>query len=148
MAGTRKILGLGAGRVYASNDFTAQKGLTRGQVEANRADAVEWLEAARHTVVDSFVADEPPADSNAALYWQGEIASDYGEMCEAVLFLAEGGCARLPHGACGVRGAHKKSPSTRGEDERIYEGKRRIVCIFYYYSCNSDSFYCWETITS
>lgn len=124
------------------------KGLTRRQVEANRADAVEWLEAARHTVVDSFVADEPPADSNAALYWQGEIASDYGEMCEAVLFLADRRMrAAVIWSMWRARGA-QKSPSARGGDERIYEGKRRIVCILYYYSCNSDSFYCWETITS
>ena len=49
MAGTRKILGRGAGRVYASN-VQPMKGLTRRQVEANRADAVERLKAAGHGV--------------------------------------------------------------------------------------------------
>ena len=81
-------------------------GLTREEIERNRAEAVRWLEAEGHEVVDSIVTDEPPANSNQALFCLGK-SFQIMATCDAVLFL-EGweqarGC-RMEHAACEAYG--------------------------------------------
>ncbi len=82
------------------------KGLTREEIERNRAEAVKRLGAEGHEVVDSIVTDEPPADSNAALHCLGK-SFQIMATCDAVLFL-EGweqarGC-RMERAACEAYG--------------------------------------------
>lgn len=77
-------------------------GLTEEQIEKNRAAAVARIQAAGHTVVDSIIADDPPADSNAGLFYLGRSLQIMAE-CDAVLFI-EGweqarGCI-IEHIAC------------------------------------------------
>ena len=79
------------------------KGLTREQIEEDRAKAVAILESQGHTVVDSIVADTPPKDSNEALFYLGK-ALEIMASCDAVLFLGgewenARGC-QIEHEAC------------------------------------------------
>lgn len=81
-------------------------GLTPEEIQQNRAAAVAWLEAAGHTVVDSIVTDEPPANCNEALFFLGK-SFEIMATCDAVLFL-EGwqnarGC-RMERAACEAYG--------------------------------------------
>lgn len=81
-------------------------GLKRDTIEARRAEAVEMLEAKGHEVVSSNVADEPPANSNEALWYLGR-SLQIMATCDAVLFL-EGweharGC-RIERAACELYG--------------------------------------------
>lgn len=82
------------------------KGLTLEEIQRSRAADVARLEAAGHTVVDSVVTDEPPADSNMALFFLGK-SFEIMATCDAVLFL-EGwqnarGC-RMERAACEAYG--------------------------------------------
>ena len=82
------------------------KGLTLEQITLNRAEAVKRLEAEGHEVVDSIVTDEPPANSNQALFCLGKSFQIMAK-CDAVLFL-EGwdkarGC-RMERAACEAYG--------------------------------------------
>ena len=82
------------------------KGLTREEIEKNRADAVAKIESQGHTVVDSIVADKAPKDSDEALFYLGK-SLEIMSTCDAVLFLPgwenARGC-RIEHAACEAYG--------------------------------------------
>lgn len=81
-------------------------GLTEDEIRKNRAAAVARLEAEGHEVVDSIVADEPPACDNVALFYLGESFKIMAK-CDAVLFLdgwdKARGC-RMERAACEAYG--------------------------------------------
>jgi hypothetical protein len=84
-------------------------GLTRAQIEANRAKVVARLEAMGAEIVDSFVTEEPPPNANAGLFCLGKSFQIMATV-DAVYFMegwtmARGCC--LEWEACKRYGIHR-----------------------------------------
>lgn len=81
-------------------------GLTREQIEENRANAVKTIESYGYTVVDSFVTDSTPKTNNDALYYLGK-SLEIMATCHAVYFVKgwekARGC-RIERAACKAYG--------------------------------------------
>ena len=128
-------------------------GLTREQIDKNRAAAVEALKAQGHTVVDSIVADAPPKDSNEALYYLGK-SLEIMATCDAVLFI-EGwenarGC-RIERAACRAYGLEvmyyydsicgfvAKDTYIDGKEKELLANELFAACIGYKYKTAKEA---------
>jgi hypothetical protein len=105
------------------------RGLTREQIEANRAAVVAELTAAGHEIVDSFVADETPT-GNAALDCLGKSFQIIAQ-ADAVYFM-EGweqarGC-KMEYAACRAYGiAILPNPHIGRESQELSEEISKLV---------------------